>query len=296
MKLASRFRVKPGAKVRLKDYTTDASGLQEAEDMDDKSFRKRAVKGLERIREELSDAQQLLYAADSHSVLIILQAIDAAGKDGTIRHVMSGVNPQGCQVTSFKVPSAKELSHTFLWRTSKALPERGMIGIFNRSYYEETLVVRVRPELLEYQRLPGKVGGKKFWRDRYEDINNFEKHITRNGTVVLKFFLHLSKEEQKKRFLKRLTDPKRHWKFSEGDLAERARWDEYQKVFESTLTHTSTKWAPWYVIPADRKPISRAIVAAIVTSTIQGLNLKYPEVDAEGMKRLEASRKKLEKE
>lgn len=295
-KLAARYRVKPGSKVDLRKYTTDASGLQEAKNLDDDEMKEHAVKGLESIRQELSDAQELLYAANQYSVLIILQAIDAAGKDGTIRHVMSGVNPQGCVVTSFKVPSSKELSHNFLWRASKALPEKGMIGIFNRSYYEETLVVRVRPELLERQRLPGKVGGKKFWKARYEDINNFEKHLTRNGTVILKFFLHLSKDEQKNRFLSRLTRTKKNWKFSASDLAERARWDDYQKAFEETLTNTSTEWAPWYVIPADRKYISRALVAAIITQQIQDLKLKYPQVSGDELKALEEARIRLENE
>jgi PPK2 family polyphosphate:nucleotide phosphotransferase len=295
-KLAARYRVKPGTKVNLRKYTTDASGLQESEKMDDATMKEHVVKGLESIREELSDAQELLYASNKHSVLIIFQAIDAGGKDSTIRHVMSGVNPQGCHVTSFKVPSSKELSHNFLWRASKALPARGMIGIFNRSYYEETIVVRVRPELLVHQRLPGKVGSKKFWNARYEDINNFEKHLARNGTVILKFFLHLSKEEQKERFMDRLTKPKKHWKFSAADLNERDRWDDYQKAFQDTIENTSTKWAPWYIIPADRKPISRAVVAAIITSTIEDLKLKYPKPTAEDMKVIEEARKRLESE
>jgi PPK2 family polyphosphate:nucleotide phosphotransferase len=293
-KLVSRYRVKPGSKVNLNKRSTDASGLQESEKLDDAAFKLHAVKGLENIRKELSDAQELLYASNTHSVLIILQAIDAGGKDSTIRHVMSGVNPQGCHVTSFKAPSSEELSHNFLWRASKALPARGMFGIFNRSYYEETLVVRVWPKLLERQRLPGKVGGKKFWKARYEDINNFEKHLVRNGTIILKFYLHLSKDEQKKRFMERLTKASKHWKFNAADLDERARWDDYQRAFEDTIAHTSTEWAPWYIIPADRKPICRAIVAAIITSTIQGLKLEYPKPTAEDLKIIEESRKRLE--
>ncbi len=292
----SHFRVKPGRRVNLKKWATDAADLELAESMNDDELKEMAVKGLEKIRKELAEAQERLWAADSHSILVILQAIDAAGKDGTIRHVMSGVNPQGCRVVSFKAPSNEDLEHNFLWRTSKQLPERGMIGIFNRSYYEETLVVRVRPELLDYQRLPGKVGGKKFWKARYEDINNFERHLTRNGTVILKFFLHLSKDEQKKRFLERLTNPEKNWKFSHGDLAERERWDEYQQAFEETLSATSTEWAPWHIIPADRKPVTRALVAATIIEAINDLKIRFPKLTDEEVRNLEVARQKLESE
>jgi PPK2 family polyphosphate:nucleotide phosphotransferase len=288
--------VKSGRRVNLKKWATDAADLKLTDSMDDHELKEMAVTGLERIRKELAEAQERLWAADSHSILIVLQAIDAAGKDGTIRHVMSGLNPQGCRVVSFKAPSDEELEHNFLWRTSKQLPERGMIGIFNRSYYEETLVVRVRPELLERQRIPGKVGGKKFWKARFEDINNFERHLTRNGTVILKFFLHLSKEEQKKRFLERLTNPEKNWKFSHADLAERERWDEYQEAFEDTLTETSTDWAPWHIIPADRKPVTRALVAATIIEAINGLKIKFPKLSEEEILRLEEARRKLENE
>jgi PPK2 family polyphosphate:nucleotide phosphotransferase len=218
--------------------------------------------------------------------------MDAAGKDGTIRHVMAGVNPQGCQVFSFKKPSAEELDHNFLWRYMKSLPERGRIGIFNRSYYEDVLVVKVHPEWLG----PGAPAepDEKFWKQRYEDINNFEKHLTRNGTLFLKFFLHVSKDEQKRRFLERLTNPEKHWKFSEADLAEREHWKDYRKAFEDALTATSTKRAPWYVIPADRKYVARAVVADIIVSAIQDLGLKYPEVSGDKLARLSEARVKLE--
>ena len=229
--------------------------------------------------------------------------MDAAGKDGMIKHVMSGLNPQGCQVFAFKQPSDEELDHTFLWRCMKALPERGRIGIFNRSYYEETLVVRVHPELLGYQRLPvlaqqkpGADPGDAFWRERFEDINAFERHLTRNGTVVLKLFLHVSKEEQRRRFLDRLKTPSKQWKFSAADLPERARWDDYMRAYEATLSATSTEWAPWYVIPADHKWMARALVAGILTSTIEGLDLHFPEPSSEEKSALEEARRQLEAE
>jgi PPK2 family polyphosphate:nucleotide phosphotransferase len=204
--------------------------------------------------------------------------MDAAGKDSTIKHVMSGVNPQGCQVYSFKHPSDEEIDHNFLWRYARLAPERGRIGIFNRSYYEEVLIVRVHPELVLARRIPEAKVDDDFWADRYADINAFERHLTRNGTVILKFFLHLSRDEQRKRFLKRLKDPRKQWKFAPADLAERAHWDDYMKAYEAALSATSTKWAPWYVIPADHKWVSRALVARIVTTTIQALDLRYPEV------------------
>ncbi len=238
-----------------------------------------AVRDLEEFKRELSVVQQLLYASDSWSVLVIFQALDAAGKDGTIKHVMSGVNPQGCQVSSFKQPSAEELRHDFLWRCVRALPDRGRIGIFNRSYYEEVLVVRVHPELLAAQHLPtGAAGGHERWGQRYEDINAFERHLVRSGTRVLKFFLHVSREEQRRRFLDRIDRPDKRWKFSAADVAERAHFDEYQSAYEEALTATSTEWAPWYVVPADHKPAMWALVGGIVVHAVDQLDLRYPEV------------------
>lgn len=291
-----RVRVKPGSKVKLKDFETDWDVTAELRDLGEDVFRERARQLLDDNRRALAEAQELLYASDTYSLLIIFQAMDAAGKDGTIKHVMSGINPQGCQVFSFKAPSAEELDHTFLWRCMKALPERGRIGIFNRSYYEEVLVVKVHPKFLDAQRLPVDDYDDKFWRRRYKDINAFEKHLVRNGTLVLKFFLNVSKEEQKKRFLDRLNDPTKHWKFSVGDLAERARWDEYMAAYEDMLSATSTKHAPWYVIPADQKWAARAMVAMIITDTINGLGLKYPQVGEEAKAALDEARRQLEQE
>jgi PPK2 family polyphosphate:nucleotide phosphotransferase len=222
--------------------------------------------------------------------------MDAAGKDGTIKHVMSGVNPQGCQVFSFKKPSAEDLDHNFLWRYSKCLPERGRIGIFNRSYYEDVLVVKVHPELIGRQVPRKKKVGKKFWAQRYEDINAFERHLVRNGTVILKFFLNVSKAEQKARFLDRLNRPEKNWKFSAADLAEREYWDDYMEAYEDALAATSTRWAPWYVIPADHKWVARAVVADIITTAIRDLDLRYPEVTEEQHKLLAVARAKLEAE
>jgi PPK2 family polyphosphate:nucleotide phosphotransferase len=291
-KLLKQFLVEPGSEVDLKKYVTDWTETEVAKELGKEVIKERAAEILDESRKQLAEAQELLYAADTHSVLIILQAMDAAGKDGTIRHVMAGVNPQGCQVFSFKKPSAEELDHNFLWRYMKSLPERGRIGIFNRSYYEDVLVVKVHPEWLG----PGAPAepDEKFWKQRYEDINNFEKHLTRNGTLILKFFLHVSKDEQKRRFLERLTNPEKHWKFSEADLAEREHWKEYRKAFEDALTATSTKRAPWHVIPADRKYVARALVADLITTAIQDMGLKYPKVSEDKMKRLAEARAKLE--
>lgn len=293
-KLIKQFLVEPGTDVSLKDYVTDWTDTDEAKELGKDAIKERAKEIMEESRAKLSEAQELLYASDTNSVLLIFQAMDAAGKDGTINHVMSGVNPQGCQVYSFKKPSAEELDHNFLWRYMKSLPERGRIGIFNRSYYEDVLVVKVHPEWLG----PGAPAkpDKKFWEHRYEDINNFEKHLARNGTLVLKFFLHVSKAEQRRRFLERLTNPEKHWKFSEADLAERAHWKEYRKAFEDALSATSTKRAPWHVIPADRKYVARALVADIITTSIQGLGLEYPKVGKERMAKLEEARAALEAE
>jgi len=292
-KLLQQFVVEPGSAVNLKHFVTDWTATDEAQELGKEVIKERAAEILAENREHLDAAQELLYASDTHSVLLIFQAMDAAGKDGTIRHVMSGVNPQGCQVFSFKKPSAEELDHNFLWRYMKSLPERGRIGIFNRSYYEDVLVVKVHPEWLG----PGQPANPddKFWQKRYEDINNFEKHLARNGTLVLKFFLHLSKDEQKRRFLERLNNPDKHWKFSEADLAEREHWKDYQKAFEQALSATSTKRAPWHVIPADRKFVARALVADIVVNAIQKLDLKFPKVSADKRVMLEAARARLEK-
>ncbi len=291
-KLLKQFLVEPGSEVNLKEYMTDWTETDNAKELCKDTIKERANEILEQSRMEMNKAQELLYASDTHSVLIILQAMDAAGKDGTIRHVMSGVNPQGCQVFSFKKPSTEELDHNFLWRYMKALPERGRIGIFNRSYYEDVLVVKVHPEWLG----PGSPAkpDKSFWKKRYEDINNFEKHLTRNGTLVLKFFLHLSKDEQKRRFLERLTNPEKHWKFSEADLAEREHWKSYQKAFEDAISATSTKRAPWNIIPADRKYVARALVADIITTAIQGLGLEYPKVSEAQLAKLAAAKAQLE--
>jgi PPK2 family polyphosphate:nucleotide phosphotransferase len=288
------FRVPSGGNVRLKDYNPHWKQTSEFEDFGKDALKERAQQVLAQNLADLTEAQNLLYADDRYSVLIVLQAMDAAGKDGTIKHVMSGVNPQGCQVFSFKKPSAEDLDHNFLWRYMKCLPERGRIGIFNRSYYEDVLVVKVHPELIGRQ-IPRKKEkiGKKFWEHRYEDINAFEHHLVRNGTVILKFFLNVSREEQKARFLERLSRPEKNWKFSPSDLAERGFWDDYMGAYEDALSATSTKWAPWYVIPADFKWVTRAIVADIVTAAIRDLDLKYPEVTAEQEKLLNEARTKL---
>jgi PPK2 family polyphosphate:nucleotide phosphotransferase len=295
-KLLDIFRVQPGKRVRLKDYDPGWAQTPELKELGKGEIKERAKVLLEKNLKDLAGAQELLYADDRHAVLIILQAMDAAGKDGTIKHVMSGLNPQGCQVFSFKKPSAEELDHNFLWRCMKALPERGRIGIFNRSYYEDVLVVKVHPELLEGQKLPPGKRGKGFWRARYEDINAFEQHLVRNGTVILKFFLNVSRAEQKRRLLERLDRPEKHWKFDAADLAERAYWDQYMEAYEDALAATSTGWAPWYVVPADNKWATRAVVADILTGTICSLDLKYPELTAAQRKALADARNKLEKE
>jgi PPK2 family polyphosphate:nucleotide phosphotransferase len=292
-KLLRKLKVKEGSKVDLDDYETGWAQNEELKDAGEEAVKEAAAKILEENRRGLATAQELLWANGSRSVLIVLQALDAAGKDGTIRHVMSGVNPQGCRVQGFKVPTPEELGHNFLWRYSKALPLKGEIGIFNRSYYEDVLVVRVHPELLEAQRLPpGKKGGK-FWDDRFKDINAFERHLSRNGTLILKFFLNVSKEEQGRRLLERLEDEDKYWKFSAGDLKERGFWDEYTKAYEAMLSETSTKWAPWHIIPADHKWAARALVADIVTTNIQGLHMKYPKVTEEQMAEIVKAREQL---
>ena len=287
------FRVKPNGKYRLKRHDPDWAGGDEFKELRRPELKARAVEFLNKNREELAAAQELLYASDTHSVLIVLQAMDAAGKDGTIKHVMSGVNPQGCQVFSFKKPSDEELDHNFLWRYMKALPERGRIGIFNRSYYEDVLVVRVHPEILRHQKLPPGKRGNPFWHARFDDINRFERHLARNGTLILKFFLHLSKKEQKKRFMERLEQEDKHWKFSMADLNERSFWNEYQAAFEDMLRNTSTRWAPWWVIPADHKWVTRTLVAGITTEAIRNLRLRRPTVTTEQRRLLTRAKRQL---
>ncbi|MBI1289612.1 polyphosphate kinase 2 family protein [bacterium] len=288
-KLIAKYRVSKPEKFRLKDFDpADADGLDELEEQADELL----AKGVE----ALAELQDVLYAQDRWSVLLIFQAMDAAGKDGTIKHVLSGVNPQGVQVFSFKAPSAEELDHDFLWRTNRCLPERGRIGIFNRSYYEETLVVRVHPELLAKQRMPEKLVGKNIWEERFEDINAFERYLSRNGTLILKFFLNVSKKEQKKRFLSRLEEPEKNWKFSLADAQERGYWKEYQKAYDEMIRATSTEHAPWHVIPADNKWFTRLIVAETVVKAMKGLKLAYPKVSGEKLKQLEAAREALESE
>ncbi len=283
------FLVPPGKKIRLKDYDTAYTGK-----FKDKS---EAAEKLQADIKRLAKLQDVLYAQNTYSLLVIFQAMDAAGKDGTIRHVMSGVNPQGTQVYSFKAPSPEELDHDYLWRSFKALPERGRIGIFNRSYYEEVLVVRVHPEILGHQQLPAETKDKKkIWRHRFEEINNFEHYLVRNGVHVLKFFLNVSKEEQKQRFLARINTPEKNWKFSVNDAKERAFWDDYMDAFEDAFNHTSTEWAPWHIIPADHKWFTRAAVADIIISKLKSLDLSYPQLSEAHMQNLQKAKELLESE
>jgi PPK2 family polyphosphate:nucleotide phosphotransferase len=288
------LRVKPGKKIHLKDYDTGWAQTDDFKEAGKDKVKERANEVLQQNLTDLTEVQQLLYADDRYSLLIVFQAMDAAGKDGTIKHVMSGVNPQGCQVFSFKKPSDEDLDHNFLWRYMKCLPERGRIGIFNRSYYEDVLVVKVHPELLK--NLPDEKKDKSFWENRYEDINAFEHHLHRNGTVILKFFLNVSKKEQKERFMDRLERPEKNWKFSTADLAERGHWDDYMDVYEDAINATSTKWAPWYIIPADNKWATRTLVADIITSTLKNLDLKFPELTEAQLKVLAEARKTLKAE
>lgn len=275
------FRVPSDRKIDLKEYNPRWVPKWPAakEDKESKKTPKQhASEILEENRQKLSGMQELFWASDIYSILIILQGMDAAGKDGVISHVMSGVNPQGCQVTGFKTPSEEEQDHDFLWRYSKALPERGRIGIFNRSYYEDVLIVKVRPEVLEKTKLPPGPKDEQFWNQRYSDINMFEKHLVSNGTVILKFFLNISPEQQRIRLLKRLEEPDKNWKFSLTDLSERTKWHAYMEAYEEVLEKTSTKWAPWYVIPADKKWVTRALVSEILVTKITELDLKYPSL------------------
>jgi PPK2 family polyphosphate:nucleotide phosphotransferase len=288
--IAKPFRITKGKNFRLKDIDP-----RDTLEFTKEEHKPRAKEALALGVAALAELQDKLYAQDKWAVLLIFQAMDAAGKDGAIEHVMSGVNPQGCQVFSFKSPSAEDLDHDYLWRCMKCLPNRGHIGIFNRSYYEEVLVVRVHPEFLEKQKLPDKLVTKRIWKERFEDIRNFEQYLTRNGVVVWKFFLHVSKKEQKQRFLARIDDPLKNWKFSSNDANERDYWDDYMEAYEEMIQETATKDAPWYVIPADNKWFTRVAVAAGVIEALAGLKLAYPKVDEKKLKDLAAAREKLMK-
>jgi PPK2 family polyphosphate:nucleotide phosphotransferase len=281
-----RFIVPPDSKIKLKDYDPGyIDGL-----LDKAAAQTELQKGVAK----LATYQDILYAQNTYALLIIFQAMDAAGKDSTLKHVMSGINPQGCQVYSFKSPSAEELDHDYLWRSMRALPERGRIGIFNRSYYEEVLVVRVHPDLLELQQLPPEAKGKKIWENRFEEINNFEKYLVNNGIIVLKFFLNVSKDEQKKRFLDRIDKPEKNWKFSVSDAKERGFWNDYMNAYEDVFNHTSTDWAPWYIIPADHKWFTRLVVADIIASKLKSLSLAYPTMTEKHQQELLEAKKVLE--
>ncbi len=286
--LIAQYRVEAGRRVRLpKDFATDAPGKF------GKSDARQAKEVLEGSVSLLAEYQERLAAQDTYGVLVILQAIDAAGKDGTIRHVMSGVNPQGVEVSSFKVPSAEEQDHDYLWRYARRLPSRGSIGIFNRSYYEEVLVVRVHPEYLGFERLPPASKRGDVWRRRYREINDWERYLTDQGFRIVKLFLHVSRDEQRRRFLDRIDEPQKNWKFSAADVKERARWDDYQKAFAEMLSNTSTTWAPWYVVPADDKPYARLVAAGAIAHALVGINPQYPKVSAEARTALEQARDEL---
>jgi len=287
--LTKRFRIDNPAKFRLSDYDPDDSERLTKDKSEAKAMLAEGV-------QQLVGLQEKLYADDRWSVLIILQAMDAAGKDSVVEHVMSGLNPQGVQVHSFKQPSAEELDHDFLWRAARNLPERGRIGIFNRSYYEEVLVVRVHPELLERQKLPKSLNGKDLWQQRFDDICAFERHLTRNGTRILKFFLHVSKEEQRKRFLDRIDEPAKRWKFSMADAAERKFWDKFQDAYEDMIRHTSQPEAPWFVVPADHKWFTRMVVAGALVQELQALGVDFPKVEGKALKELQEAGKALKEE
>jgi PPK2 family polyphosphate:nucleotide phosphotransferase len=284
-KLAKTFRVGSGKHFRLKDFDPADTGHWRSKEHAHEAL----LEGIARTAE----LQDKLYAQDRWALLLIFQAMDAAGKDGIIKHVMSGVNPQGCQVYSFKAPSELELHHDFLWRTTRDLPERGHIGIFNRSYYEEVLVVRVHPEILQSQKMPPSLCGKTIWDERFEDIRTFEQHMARNGTVLRKFFLHVSKKEQKDRFLARLEEPEKNWKFSAADIRERACWDDYQNAYEDMIRNTASEHAPWYVVPADNKWFTRLVVSTVIVATLESLDLAYPKVDEGKRKELEGAKRLL---
>ena len=284
---SNRYCVGDGDKFRLSDYTTEPSFDL---DKEDKPLVKQTLQlGVE----ALAVLQDILYAQDKWSLLLVFQAMDAAGKDGAIKHVMSGINPQGCQVSSFKAPSSEEMDHDFLWRCQKHLPERGRIGIFNRSYYEEVLVVRVHKQILKSQKLPEKLITDDIWKERYKDIRNFEKYLYRNGTVVIKFFLNVSKDEQRKRFIERIDDPDKNWKFSAADARERNYWDDYMEAYEEMIKNTSTEKAPWYVVPADSKPYARIVIASAIINALDDLGLEYPKVSKEKIAELQEIKKTL---
>lgn len=283
---AERYRIDNGKEFRLKSVNSDDTG-----DLTKEGAAVELERGIERLRKE----QEKLYAQDRWALLLIFQAMDAAGKDSAIKHVMSGINPQGCQVFSFKNPSAEELDHDFLWRTSRCLPERGRIGIFNRSYYEEMLVVRVHRELLERQKLPPRLVTEHVWKERFEDVNAFERYLARNGVAVRKFFLHVSKDEQKKRFLERIDNPDKNWKFTMDDVRERDHWDDYMAAYEDMIRHTSTDHAPWYVVPADNKWFTRLVVSTAIIDALNELDLAYPKVDKEKEEELAKARFLLER-
>jgi len=285
-KVAKPYRVDEGKEFRLKDFDPASTGGLHSKE--------RAGELLEKGVARMAELQSKLYAQDRWALLLIFQAMDAAGKDGAISHVMSGVNPEGCQVYSFKTPSSEELNHDYLWRTMRCLPERGRIGIFNRSYYEEVLVVRVHPEILRGERVPPVLLGQNVWEQRFQDIHAFERYLTRNGVVIRKFFLNLSKNEQKKRFLARLDDPQKNWKFSAADIRERDYWDDYMRAYEEMIQRTTCKDAPWYVIPADNKWFTRLVVAGAIVETLESLDLAYPTVDPKERRQLLAARSKLE--
>jgi PPK2 family polyphosphate:nucleotide phosphotransferase len=287
LKLSDEYRVENGSKFRLKDYDPDdCGGLKPQSKQESQTL-------LENSVTHLTGLQDKLYAQDRWAVLLIFQAMDAAGKDGTIKHVMSGLNPQGVQVYSFKAPSPEELDHDYLWRCLRCLPERGRIGIFNRSYYEETLVVRVHPEILKAEKVPDELVTKRIWKERFEDITAIERYLTRNGIAICKFFLHVSKEEQKRRFLERLETPDKNWKFSAADVRERERWDDYQEAYEDMIRHTATGFAPWYVVPADHKWFTRLVVAAAVTNTLKNLKPRYPQLSQVEQAKLATAKKEL---
>jgi PPK2 family polyphosphate:nucleotide phosphotransferase len=284
-RLSRSFRVTSGKKFRLKDFDPNDTGGVKS--------KARAVELLRMGVERMAELQDRLFAQDRRSLLVVLQAMDAAGKDGVISHVMSGVNPQGCQVYSFKSPSTEELDHDFLWRTAHRAPERGRIGIFNRSYYEEVLIVRVHPAILAAQHLPPELVTPHIWKERFDDINGYERMLTRNGTTVLKFFLYVSKQEQKRRFLSRLDQPAKNWKFSSADVREREHWNEYMKAYEEMIQHTSHDYAPWYIVPADNKWFTRLTVADAIIDALEGMKLDYPKVDEAKKRELVAAREML---
>jgi PPK2 family polyphosphate:nucleotide phosphotransferase len=292
-KVMKRLMVGPGTKVRPASMETSWDDADDLE-LNGQALKKENSKGiLEESVKRLNSAQGLLWAGDSYSLLIILQGMDASGKDGIIEHVMSGINPQFCHVTSFKAPSSEELDHDFIWRCYKALPERGRIGIFNRSYYEEVLVVKVHPQWLDKQRLPPGEKDDAFWNSRYRSINEIEQHLVHNGTKVLKFFMNISKQEQRQQLMERIDTPEKQWKFNPADVDERASWDEYMKAYADMLQNTSTVHAPWYVVPADQKWLARALVAAVIAETIGSLDLRYPEMNDAQRKKMEESKVKL---